>query len=111
MAVEGIIEKNEYHRIFMVLKETENMTDEEYRTAVEEEFKRLDQMIHQKAKKNLTMMSQEFDIIVVTVEKSLLRMSYENQNLHARNIDTKLRVAIYAMTEFAYGETCSLPDD
>jgi hypothetical protein len=43
MAVEGIIEKNEYHRIFMALKETENMTDEEYRTAVEEEFKRLEE--------------------------------------------------------------------
>ena len=42
MAVEGIIEKNEYHRIVMALKETENMTDEEYRTAVEEEFKRLE---------------------------------------------------------------------
>ena len=42
MAVEGILEKNEYHRIF-ILKETENMTDEEYRTAVEEEFKRLEE--------------------------------------------------------------------
>jgi len=43
MAVEGILEKNENHRIVMVLKETENMTDEEYRTAVEEEFKRLEE--------------------------------------------------------------------
>jgi len=43
MSVEGILEKNEYHRIFMVLKETENMTDEEYRTAVEEEFKKLEE--------------------------------------------------------------------
>mgnify|MGYP003680457896 FL=1 len=43
MAVEGIIEKDENHRIVMVLKETENMTDEEYRTAVEEEFKRLEE--------------------------------------------------------------------
>ena len=43
MAVEGIIEKDENHRIIMVLKETKNMTDEEYRTAVEEEFKRLEE--------------------------------------------------------------------
>tara|TARA_R110000737_G_C14348089_1_gene444605 strand:- start:293 stop:439 length:147 start_codon:yes stop_codon:yes gene_type:complete len=43
MAVEGIIEKDENHRIVMVLKETENMTDEEYRTAVEEEFKKLEE--------------------------------------------------------------------
>jgi hypothetical protein len=43
MAVEGILEKDENHRIVMVLKETENMTDEEYRTAVEEEFKRLEE--------------------------------------------------------------------
>ena len=42
MSVEGILEKDEYHRIVMVLKETENMTDEEYRTAVEEEFKKLE---------------------------------------------------------------------
>jgi hypothetical protein len=42
MAVEGIIEKDENHRIVMVLKETKNMTDEEYRTAVEEEFKKLE---------------------------------------------------------------------
>ena len=43
MAIEGIIEKDENHRIVMVLKEKENMTDEEYRTAVEEEFKRLEE--------------------------------------------------------------------
>jgi hypothetical protein len=43
MSVEGILEKNEYHRIVMALKETENMTDEEYRTAVEEEFKKLEE--------------------------------------------------------------------
>jgi len=43
MSVEGILEKDEYHRIVMVLKETENMTDEEYRTAVEEEFKKLEE--------------------------------------------------------------------
>jgi len=43
MAVESILEKDENHRIVMVLKETENMTDEEYRTAVEEEFKRLEE--------------------------------------------------------------------
>ena len=43
MAVEGILEKDENHRIVMVLKETENMTDEEYRTAVEEEFKKLEE--------------------------------------------------------------------
>ena len=43
MSVEGIIEKDENHRIVMVLKETKNMTDEEYRTAVEEEFKRLEE--------------------------------------------------------------------
>jgi len=43
MAVEGVIEKDENHRIVMVLKETENMTDEEYRIAVEEEFKRLEE--------------------------------------------------------------------
>ena len=42
MSVEGIIEKEENHRIVMVLKETKNMTDEEYRTAVEEEFKKLE---------------------------------------------------------------------
>ena len=42
MAVEGIIEKDENHKIVMVLKEKENMTDEEYRTAVEEEFKKLE---------------------------------------------------------------------
>jgi hypothetical protein len=42
MSVEGIIEKDENHRIVMVLKETKNMTDEEYRTAVEEEFKKLE---------------------------------------------------------------------
>ena len=42
MAVKGIIEKDENHRIVMVLKETKNMTDEEYRTAVEEEFKKLE---------------------------------------------------------------------
>jgi hypothetical protein len=41
MTVKGIIEKNENHRIIMVLKETEHMTDEEYKTAVEEEFKKL----------------------------------------------------------------------
>ena len=43
MAIEGIIEKDENHRIIMVLKETKNMTDEEYRTAVEEKFKRLEE--------------------------------------------------------------------
>ena len=43
MSVEGILEKDESHRIVMVLKETENMTDEEYRTAVEEEFKKLEE--------------------------------------------------------------------
>jgi hypothetical protein len=42
MAVEGIIEKDENHRIVMVLKETDNMTNEEYRIAVEEEFKKLE---------------------------------------------------------------------
>jgi len=41
MTVNGIIEKDENHRLVMVLKETESMTDEEYRTAVEEEFKKL----------------------------------------------------------------------
>ncbi|MBT4698273.1 hypothetical protein HOB76_08410 [Candidatus Woesearchaeota archaeon] len=41
MTVNGIIEKDENHRIVMVLKETESMTDEEYRTEVEEEFKKL----------------------------------------------------------------------
>jgi len=41
MTVNGIIEKDENHRIVMVLKETESMTDEEYRTVVEEEFKKL----------------------------------------------------------------------
>ena len=35
-------------------------------------------------------MFQEFEIIVVTVEKSLLRMSYENQNpLQARRFQTQ----------------------
>ena len=43
MTVNGIIEKDENHRIVMVLKETDNMTDEEYRTAVEEEFKKLEE--------------------------------------------------------------------
>ena len=43
MTVEGILEKDENHRIVMVLKEKENMTDEEYRTAVEEKFKRLEE--------------------------------------------------------------------
>ena len=42
MAVEGILEKDEYHRIVMVLNETENMTDEEYRIAVEKEFKKIE---------------------------------------------------------------------
>lgn len=41
MTVNGIIEKDENHRLVMVLKEAESMTDEEYRTAVEEEFKKL----------------------------------------------------------------------
>jgi hypothetical protein len=43
MTVRGIIEKDENHRIIMVLKETEHMTDEEYKTAVEEEFKKLEE--------------------------------------------------------------------
>jgi hypothetical protein len=43
MTVKGIIEKNENHRIIMVLKETEHMTDEEYKTAVEKEFKKLEE--------------------------------------------------------------------
>ena len=41
MTVRGIIEKDENHRLVMVLKETESMTDDEYKTAVEEEFKKL----------------------------------------------------------------------
>ena len=43
MTVKGIIEKDENYRLVMVLKETENMTDEEYNTAVEEEFKKLEE--------------------------------------------------------------------
>tara|TARA_B100000787_G_scaffold16880_1_gene11863 strand:- start:621 stop:767 length:147 start_codon:yes stop_codon:yes gene_type:complete len=43
MAVRGILEKDENHRTFMVLKETDNMTDQEYKTAVEEEFKKLEE--------------------------------------------------------------------
>ena len=41
MTVKGIIEKDENHKIVMVLKEVDSMTDEEYKTAVEEEFKKL----------------------------------------------------------------------
>ena len=42
----------------------------------------------------------EFDTIVVTVEKSLLRMSYEYKSTRQK-IDIKFRAAIYAMGEFA----------
>ena len=41
MTVKGIIEKDENHKIVMVLKEVDSMTDGEYKTAVEEEFKKL----------------------------------------------------------------------
>ena len=42
MAVEGIIEKDKFGKIVMALKEVKSMTDEEYRIAVEEEFKKFD---------------------------------------------------------------------
>ena len=41
MPIQGILENDETNKIVMVLKEIEPMTDEEYRTAVEEEFKKL----------------------------------------------------------------------
>ena len=42
MPVEGLLKQDESGNIVMVLKEAESMTDEEYRTAVEEEFKKLE---------------------------------------------------------------------
>ena len=42
MPVKGILKEDSTGKIVMTLKEIENMTDEEYRAVVEEEFKKLE---------------------------------------------------------------------
>ena len=41
MPIQGILQKDENNKIVMELKELDPMTDEEYRAAVEKEFKKL----------------------------------------------------------------------
>jgi hypothetical protein len=43
MPVKGILKEDSTGKIVMTLKEIENMTDEEYRAVVEEEFKKLEE--------------------------------------------------------------------